>query len=119
MGTNSRNKYLLETLNYLRKSANKYNAPIWRYVYELLSRPKRKRIAVNLYKINKYTRDNDVVVVPGKVLGAGNIDHRITIGAFAYSASALKKLQNSNCTVLSIIELIERYNEGTNVKIII
>lgn len=119
METRSRNKYLLETLNYLRKSANKYNAPIWRYVFELLNRPKRRRIAVNLYKINKHTKDNDVVAVPGKVLGTGNIDHKITIGALAYSASALKKLRDNNCTVLSLIELVERYNEGTNVKIII
>lgn len=113
------NKIRLYTLNYLRKMANKHDAPIWRRVRELLGRPKRRRIAVNLSKINRYTIDGDTVVVPGKVLGAGDIKKKIVIGAFDYSESAYKKLIEAGCTVLSIKELVERNPRGSGVKIII
>ena len=112
------NILLIKTLNFLRKSGNKYNAPIWKKVRELLRRSKRKRIAVNISRINRHTTEGDIVVVPGKVLGSGFIDHKITIGAFAYSLVARKKLLSIGCTVLNIEELVNKYPRGSGVKII-
>ena len=118
MVVKSKNKYFLETLNFLRKKAKDENAPIWRRVRELLYRPKRRRIAVNISRINRYTQDGDVVVVPGKVLGSGIMDHKIIIGAYDYSVTAYKKLKEAGCEVLSLRELVERYPKGSGVKII-
>jgi len=114
-----RNKEFFFVLNELRRASRRHNAPIWRYVRELLDKPKRRRVAVNLSKINRHTSENDVVVVPGKVLGAGDIDHKIVIGAYDYSLTALEKLRRAGCTVLSIPELVEKYPKGSGVKIIV
>lgn len=114
-----RNKEFFFVLNELRRASRRYNAPIWRYVRELLSKPKRRRVAVNISRLNRYTSENDVVVVPGKVLGAGDINHKIVVGAYDYSLTALEKLRRAGCEVLSIPELIERYPRGSRVKIIV
>jgi large subunit ribosomal protein L18e len=113
------NKILLKTLNLLRRSAREYQAPIWRRVREILGSPKRRRISVNISKINRYSVEGDVVVVPGKVLGAGEIGHKVVIGAFSYSDLAIKKLRDAGCEVLSIEELVRRYPKGNGVKIIV
>ena len=112
------NILLIKTLNLLRKSANKYDAPIWKRVRELLQNSKRRRIAVNVSRINRYTVEGDVVVVPGKVLGAGIIDHKVTIGAFSYSMTAKKKLVEEGCIILNIEELINKYPNGSGVSIL-
>ena len=113
------NILLIKTLNLLRKSANKYDAPIWKRVRELLQKSKRRRVAVNISRINRYTVEGDVVVVPGKVLGAGVIDHKVTVGAFSYSMTARKKLVEADCIILNIEELINEYPRGREVKIIV
>ncbi|HIE56236.1 MAG TPA: 50S ribosomal protein L18e, partial [Chromatiaceae bacterium] len=81
--TGPTNIVLRKTIRLLRKYAKEYKAPIWRYVAEILSKPSRKRVIVNLSKINRYTNNNEVVVVPGKVLGAGTLKHSVTVAAVA------------------------------------
>lgn len=113
------NKFLIKTLNLLRRSAYRYNAPIWRRVRELMERPKRRRVAVNISKINRYSRDGDIVVVPGRVLSSGYIDHKVVIAAFSYSEMAVKKLRDAGCEILSIEDLVKKYPNGSGVKIIV
>ena len=92
---------------------------VWRRVSEILSKPSRNRPEINLYRLNKLTKENDVVVVPGKVLGAGTIDHPITIGSLMVSELASKKLSESKCTYMSIDKLMKKYKQGSNIKILI
>jgi large subunit ribosomal protein L18e len=58
------------------------------------------------------------VVVPGKVLGAGRIDHPVHVAAFTFSEQARSKILRAKGKCLSILELMEKNPKGTNVKII-
>jgi len=58
------------------------------------------------------------VVVPGKVLGAGKIDHPINVGAFAFSERARSKILKAKGKCLSISDLMKKNPKGANVKII-
>ena len=49
----------------------KQKQPIWQEVARELSRPKRKGRKVNLFKINKFAKESETIVVPGKVLATG------------------------------------------------
>lgn len=106
-------------LTFLRKKAKENNAPIWRYIAELINRPKRRRVAVNISKINRYTKNGDWVVVPGKLLGAGQLNHKVNIAALKYSEKAYRKLRESGSTIMSIRELVEKNPKGSGVKIIV
>ena len=109
----------LMLIRYLKKLSRENNARIWRYVAELLQRPRRNKVEVNISKINRYTKEGDLVVVPGKVLGAGILDHPVTVAALAYSESARKKILEAGGQILSIEELASQNPKGSNIKIII
>ncbi len=91
---------------------------IWKAVAEKLSKRRQDTIKVNLSKINKFSKDNEVIVVPGKVLGEGSIAHKITLAAFSFSENARNKLRDKKIKILTIEELLESNPTGTNVKII-
>ena len=90
---------------------------IWKKVSKKLSGPRRERIEANLYRINKKTKENDVIVVPGIVLGIGEIDHKLTIACLNCSKTARKKIETSGSKLLSIEELLEQNPEGKEVKV--
>ncbi|MFW9900309.1 MAG: 50S ribosomal protein L18e [Candidatus Thorarchaeota archaeon] len=90
---------------------------IWRKISKKLSGPRRNRIKANLYRINKKTKKNDIIVIPGKVLGIGELDHSLTIACLEYSQSAKKKIESSGSTLLSIDELMNQNPKGTGVKV--
>jgi len=103
----------------LRKASRLYNAPAWRYVAELLLRPTRRRVVVNLSKINRYARDGEVVVVPGKVLGAGILEKPVTVAAYAFSREALRKIKAAGGRALTIKQLLEENKTARGVRILV
>ena len=90
---------------------------IWKKVSKKLSGPRREKVEANLYRINKKTKENDVIVVPGKVLGVGEIDHKLTIACLNCSKTARKKIETSGSKLLSIEELLKQNPEGKDVKV--
>jgi len=113
------NVQLLALIKLLKKKAREHKARIWRYVAELLEKPKRLRPQVNISKINRYTQPGDIVVVPGKVLGAGILKHKVHVAAFSFSETAKKKILDAGGRVMNIEELVNENPKGSNVKIIV
>ena len=58
----------------------------------LLSKPARRRAEVNLSKISRLCKDGEAIVIPGKVLGKGDLTKKVTIFAWSFSESAQKKI---------------------------
>ena len=93
-------------------------APFWRAVAEQLNRPTRNHSKVNLYHLNKNTKSNDIVVVPGSVLGSGDLTKSLTVAALRFSSSAKEKIQKAKGQTLSINDLFEKKPKGKGVKIV-
>jgi large subunit ribosomal protein L18e len=106
-------------INTLKRISIKHETRIWRRVAELVSRPARKRPAVNVGKIGRHTKDGDIVVVPGKVLGSGSIHHKVTVAAMSASASARSLIVEAGGSLISIDELLNQSPKGTGVTIIV
>ncbi len=90
---------------------------IWRKVSKKLSGPRKNAIHANLYRIDKRTKNNDVIVVPGKILGLGQLTHKLTIASLTSSKSAKNKIEASGSKLISIGELLEQNPSGENVKV--
>lgn len=116
--TLSTNIHLRKLVSILKKKSIENNANIWNYIAEQLAAPRRKRVVVNVGKINRYTSANDIVVVPGKVLGAGVINHPVIVAAFSFSSSAFDKIKRVNGSCISIIDLLTINPKGSGVKIL-
>jgi len=112
------NPELIKLIRFLKKKGNENKADIWRDIAEDLAKPRRKRLTVNLSRLNRHTQKNDVVVVPGKVLGAGAIDHPVTVAALAFSEKAKEKILAARGKCLSFSGLIKKNPKGSNIKII-
>jgi len=112
------NPQLVELIRFLKKQSREQKAPIWKAVAEKLAVSRRRRIAVNISRINRYTEKNETVVVPGKVLGAGELNHPVTVAAFAFSETAEQKIKKAKGKCLTIPELVKKNPKGSNVKII-
>ena len=65
------NPQLTELVMNLKKKSIDDGSKVWKRIAEDLEKPTRKRRIVNLYKIDKYSNDNEIIIVPGKVLGTG------------------------------------------------
>lgn len=112
------NPELTGLIRSLRKKAKENEAKIWHDVAEDLSHSRKKRITVNISKLNMFTQKDENVVVPGKVLGSGKIDHTISITAFEFSKQARKKILDAKGKCMSIPDLIEKNPKGSKVKVI-
>ena len=111
------NPELISLIRDLKKNSRENQAQVWRSLADHLSSSNRSRIAVNVSRLNRYTKDGETVVVPGKVLGSGKADHPITVAAFAFSDVAQSKIQAAKGKCLSIRDLMKKNPSGKNVKI--
>ena len=68
--------------------------------------------------IDKITKDNDALFVPGKVLGTGNMSHKITLCSFSISTVAATKIIQAGGGVLKFTDMIEKFPTGKGVTII-
>ena len=64
---------------------------LYRIMHDL-QKPTRRRI-VNVYKIEKYARDGETIVVPGKVLSLGDLTKKVEVVALDFSDEARKKIE--------------------------
>ena len=103
---------------HLRRSANKWHASIWKDIDNFLQKPRRTSVEVNLSKINRLTKQDDVVIVPGKVLSSGKLLHHITIAALNFSQYAKEKILASGGKCLTLKEMIKQNPKGSNIKVI-
>jgi len=106
-------------INALRKTSTKHNAGIWKRVAELIARPARKRATVNIGKISRHTSAGDIIVVPGKVLGSGNLSHKVTVAALNASTSARTVIVGAGGSLITIDELLTKIPKGKGVTIIV
>jgi large subunit ribosomal protein L18e len=101
----------------LRKTAIDQQAPLWKRVAEDLERPTRQRRVVNIFKIDAYSQDGDILIVPGKVLGEGDLTKKVTVVALSFSEQALSKI-NKNGKTMTIPELVKANPKASKVKIL-
>jgi len=63
--TGPSNKYLVELIKELKKHSIEKKVKIWKAVAVELEKPTRIRRVVNLNKINKLSKENETIIVPG------------------------------------------------------
>ena len=82
-GPTNKNTQLLIQL--LRKESSTQKSDIWRRIADDLEKSTRQRREVNLSKISRFTKPQETIIVPGKVLGTGALTHELIIAALAFS----------------------------------
>ena len=116
--TGPTNENLRKLIDNLKTLSSEQNIRLWKRIALDLEKPTRQRRVVNLSRINHNTKENDTIIVPGKVLGSGLLNHSLTIAAYSFSEGALQKIQKVNAKAITIAELMKENIKGKGVKII-
>lgn len=101
----------------LIKELSKKEDKIWKDIARRLSKPRRNIAVVNVARINRYAKKKESIIIPGKVLGYGNLDKEILVGAFSFSKEAEKKIKNAGGKCISIEEFIVENPKGSKIRL--
>ncbi len=112
------NPELISLIRSLKQKSKEENVNIWRDIAERLEKPLRVWPEVNVSRIERYANENDVIIVPGKVLGSGMLKKKVTVSAYWFSREAKEKIENAGGKTLTIEELMAINPKGKGVKII-
>ena len=112
--TGPSNAELRNLIQDLKQLSLDQKAPLWKRIAKDLEKSTRQRRVINISKINRFSKANETVIVPGKVLGTGDISHNVTVAAWQFSESAKDKIKN----LLSIRELMKTNPKGKKLKIL-
>ena len=102
----------------LKSAARDSDADVWKDVADRLEKPRRTHAEVNLSRIERYAREDETVVVPGKVLGSGMLQKAVTVAAVDFSSSAETKVDHAGGETVSLAEFVEQNPDGSNVRVI-
>jgi large subunit ribosomal protein L18e len=112
------NTMLDSTVWTLRAAFKKSKSPIWRALEQELAGPRANRREINVGKMAELSKTGEVLVVPGKVLGTGNLGHKLTVCAYSISEGAAKKIVSAGGRVIGFEELVKKHPDGKGVRII-
>jgi len=108
----------IQMANDLKKASKENDAPIWAKLAEYATKPSIARRHININRISELTKDNTVVAFPGKVLGTGNISHKITLFSFSISNAAATKVKDAGGKIVTYEELIKKSPTGKGVVLL-
>ena len=111
------NPQLLATIDNLKAKTRETEAAIWRDIALRLEKPKSNWAEAKLSKLERYAKDGETIVVPGKVLAAGSISKKITVAAYSFSEAAAKEIVAAGGKTLSFEELADANPKGPGVRI--
>lgn len=109
---------MLQLIKSLRAESASSQAALWKRVADDLEKPTRQRRVVNISRLARYTKPNETIVVPGKVLGSGNLPHSIVVAALDFSTGAKEQIAQANGKAITISELLKQKPKAQDVRIL-
>ncbi|MBU90131.1 50S ribosomal protein L18e [Candidatus Woesearchaeota archaeon] len=116
--TGTTNPLLRDLIMELKKRSNEQSVNLWKRIALDLERPTRNRRVVNLSRISRYTKENEIIIVPGKVLGSGMLNHKLTISAYQFSDQAKDKIERSGAEIVPLLDLSKEKPNGKKIRVI-
>ena len=104
----------------LEKTGRKGRNALWLDIAARLSKPRRKRVSVNLWKINALSGifENKILLVPGKVLGTGQIENKVRVAALEFSLNAETKIKKAGGELFTIDKLLKKAPKPSGIVIV-
>jgi len=121
MGNKNRktNHSLISLIEDLKSHSRTTGSALWRDIANRLESSKNNWAQPNLSRLSRHSEKKEVIIVPGKVLGSGDLMGKQTVAAFSFSEVAKEKIEESGGRVLSIRDLMDENPSGKGVKILV
>jgi large subunit ribosomal protein L18e len=82
-----------------------------------LNRPRRAGFEINLNRLDKFGKEGENIVVPGTVLGSGEVTKPLKVAAKKFSESAASKIAKAGGKCMTIQEMVEKNPDAKKVRI--
>jgi large subunit ribosomal protein L18e len=112
------NPRLTELIRLLKKASSENEVQIWRDIAVRLEKPSKNYAEVNVSKINRYAKEGETLIIPGKVLGSGVLESKVTVAALNFSEAAVSKIAGKSGECISIEQLLALNPKGSHVRIL-
>jgi len=112
-----KNKTMQGMIEKLFVKAEKEKSAFWKRIAKELNKPARRMRRVNLSKLSRVTKPNEWVIIPGKLLGTGELTHKLNVIALSFSKAAEEKVRAKG-TLITLAEFLEKSTKPKGVRII-
>lgn len=112
------NSELVKTIDHLKQASRENDAPIWKSIAKKLEGPSRNWPIVNISKIEYNASKNGKVIIPGKIMGSGNLSKKVTVSAYSFTKSAVQKIENAGGKCMIYNDFIKKNPTGKDVMVI-
>ena len=112
------NQALIALLGDLKDHSRSTGSALWRDVALRLEKSRSNWAEPNLSRLSRYAAEEDVVLVPGKLLGSGDVGGEPSVAAYSVSIGARSKSEAAGGRVLTIRELMNENPDGKGVRIL-
>ncbi len=113
------NPNLVRLIDDLLRASAENDAKVWKEIAERLAKPLRNYAEVNVGKLERYGREGEMVLVPGKVLGSGELSKPLTVAAWRFSGSAREKIERAGGRCIGFLDAVKQNPGGKKVRIIV
>lgn len=111
------NKVLRSSIVLLQRKGRSQKVGIWKDAAAHLASGAATWPEVNVGRLSR-VGEVAAVFVPGKVLGTGTLERKLSVGAFSFSASARSKIESAGGKALSVEEFVKKFPEGSGVALV-
>ena len=112
------NPNLVDLIGDLKAQSRETGAPLWRDVALRLSKSRSNWAQPNLSRLSRHCPEGVTVLVPGKLLGSGEVSAKHDVAAYSVSAGAREKIEAAGGRILSLAELMNENPNGSGVYIL-
>ena len=108
------NQSLVALIGDLKEQSRSTGSALWRDVARRLETSRSNWAEPNLSRLSRHASDEKMILVPGKLLGSGDVEGKPSVAA----AGARTKIEGAGGRVLTIRELMKENPEGKEVRIL-
>lgn len=112
------NPNLVNLIGDLKAQSRDTGAALWRDVAMRLSRSRSNWAEPNLSRLSRYAPEGATILVPGKLLGSGEVSASHDVAAYSVSTSAREKIEAAGGRILSLADLMNENPNGSGVIIL-
>ena len=112
------NAALIALIGDLRAQSRSTGSALWRDVALRLEASRSNWAEPNLSRLSRYAAQEDIVLVPGKLLGSSDVIGKPNVAAYSVSSGARSKIEAAGGRVMTIRELMDENPKGKGVRIL-
>jgi large subunit ribosomal protein L18e len=115
MRARNKNPPLAGLIKKLEERGRQDRVPLWSDLARRLNRPRRVAYEVNLFRLDRNAKARETVVVPGYVLGSGELKKPVYVVALKFSGKAEAKIKKAGGRCIPMEKVIEDDMKGLRI----